>query len=105
MSVSIRLAKYGKKNAPSYKIAVSQTKTKRSGKFIDVIGFYNPSDPKTKFTLDKAKYEQWSSKGAIISDAVLKLVAGTYKYEKYNPKKAKEQEENAEKAAADVAQE
>ncbi len=89
MSVSIRLAKFGKKHAPSYRVVVTQTRTKRNGAFIDIIGHYNPSDSTKEFTLDKKIYEDWVSKGAIVSDAVKKLVEGTYEYKKYEPKKAK----------------
>ncbi len=90
MSVSIRLAKYGKRHAPSYRVVVTKTRTKRSGKSIDIIGFYNPSDPTSKFKINKEKYEDWIKKGAIVSEAVKKLVAGTYEYIKYAPTKKEE---------------
>lgn len=97
MSVSIRLAKFGKRHAPSYRVVVTKTKTKRNGKFIEILGFFNPSDHTTEFTLDKEKYEDWVKKGAIVSDAVKKLVDGTYEYVKYDPAQAKV-EEGEEKA-------
>ena len=85
MSVTIRLAKFGKRNAPSYRVVVSNTRNKRNGKYLDILGFYNPSDPSSKFTYDKKRYEDWIKKGALITTAVEKLVAGKYKFKKYEP--------------------
>lgn len=104
MSVSIRLARIGKKNAPAYRVVVTKTKTKRNGKFIDIIGNYNPSDPTTELTIDKKKYKEWVENGAIVSDAVKKLVDGKYEYVKYNPKAAKpeEKEEKAEESTEEA---
>ena len=101
MSVSVRLAKYGKRHAPSYRVIVTKTRNKRSGKSIEILGHYNPSDPTSKFTIDKNKYEEWVNKGAIVSEAVKKLVEGTYEYIKYVPvqkesKKEKVAEETTE---------
>lgn len=86
MSVSIRLSKLGKRHAPSYRVVVTKTRNKRDGAFIDIIGHYNPSDKTKEFTIDKKLYEEWVSKGAIVSDAVKKLIEGTYEYKKYDPK-------------------
>lgn len=87
MSVTIRLAKFGKRNAPSYRVVVANTRDKRNGKFLDTLGFFNPSDKTTKFTVDKKKYEEWKAKGALVTKAVEKLIDGTYEYIKYEPKK------------------
>ena len=87
MSVSIRLAKIGKRHAPAYRVVVTKTKSPRNGKAIENLGFYNPSDPKTSFTIDKSKYNEWVGKGAIVSQAVKDLVEGKYEYKKYEPKK------------------
>jgi len=104
MSVSIRLAKFGKRHAPSYRVVVVNTRAKRSGAFIDVLGHYNPSDPTKEFTIDKKVYEDWVSKGAIVSDAVKGLIDGTYEYKKYSPKKAESKDQQpAEEVAKQVA--
>lgn len=87
MSITIRLARFGKKNAPAYKVVVAQTRSKRNGKFIDVLGYYNPSEDPNNFELDKEKFEDWKAKGALTTDAVEQLVNGTYTYTKYKPKK------------------
>ena len=88
MSVSIRLSKAGKRHAPSYRVVVTKTRNKRDGAFIDIIGHYNPSDKTKEFTIDRILYEEWVGKGAIVSDAVKKLIEGTYEFKKYEPKPA-----------------
>jgi small subunit ribosomal protein S16 len=90
MSVTIRLAKVGKKNAPSYKVVVSNTRDKRTGKFLDVLGFYNPSHQPALLEIDKDKVNEWKSRGALSTVAVDKLLEGKYTYTKYNPKGSKE---------------
>ncbi|MFA5776392.1 MAG: 30S ribosomal protein S16 [Patescibacteria group bacterium] len=88
MSIKIRLAKTGKKNAPAYKVVVAQTRTKRNGKYLDILGDFNPTMG-GKPVIDKAKLDEWVKKGALITDPVKKMIEGTYKYVKYNPKAEK----------------
>lgn len=98
MSVTIRLARIGKKNAPAYKIVVANTRDKRNGRFLDVLGYFNPSESMDAYRMDKKKYDEWKNKGALSTDAIEKLIAGTYKYKVYNPnEKAKEAEAEGEK--------
>ena len=94
MSISIRLAKFGKRNQPSYRIVVSNTKDKSNGKFLDLIGHYNPSENPVKFEYNKDKFADWKSKGALISDTVAQLIEGKYVQKPRDPqgKLAKEQE-------------
>jgi len=92
MSVTIRLTRTGRKNLPSYRVVATQTRTKRDGKFLDIIGFYNPSTVPASFDYDKKKFQEWVSKGAIVSDAVKKMVEGKYEYKKYKPGKEEEVE-------------
>ena len=114
MSVTIRLSRIGRKNLPAYKIVVANTKDKRDGRSLDILGHYNPSENPAAFDIDKKKYEEWLSKGALVTNAVEKLVAGEYVYtpytrqnevdEKAEAAKAKEATEkaNAEKAASEA---
>jgi len=98
MSVTIRLARIGKKNAPAYKIVVSNTRDKRNGRFLDVLGYFNPSESAATYRINKDKYNEWKGKGALSTDAVEKLVAGTYEYKVYNPNgKAEKAEAEGEK--------
>ncbi len=83
MSVTIRLARTGRKNLPSYKIVVANTRSKRNGLVLDTIGTYNPSEKPELIKIDQDKLTMWKDRGALISDAVTKLVDGTYKYVLY----------------------
>jgi small subunit ribosomal protein S16 len=86
MSVTIRLAKIGKKNAPSYKIVVSNTRDKRTGRYLEILGHYNPIKIPVDFKYNKEAFILWKNKGAMVSDAVKKLIDGKYTYIKYAPK-------------------
>ena len=93
MSVTLRLSKTGKRNAPSYRLVASTTRNKRDGKYLEIIGFYNPSDPKSKFTYDKEKLDKWIKNGALTTKAVDKLLDGSYEFIKYVPKKEEKKED------------
>lgn len=90
MSLKIRLARTGKKNASAFRVVVSQTRTKRNGKFLDIVGSFNPVMG-GKPTLDKNKIEEWVKKGAGITEPVKQMLDGKYKYVKYSPKSEKEE--------------
>lgn len=88
MSVTIRLSRTGRKNLPAYKIVVCNTRGKRSGPYIDILGHYNPSANPKLFKYDKEKFEKWVKTGANVTEAVKKLIEGKYEYVVYAPKKA-----------------
>ena len=96
MSVTIRLSRIGRKNQPAYKLVVSNTRDKRNGKFVDILGFYNPYESVNKFSYDKDKFEKWTKRGALVTDAVKKLIEGSYEYVKYEPKKVEKKERSEE---------
>lgn len=69
----IKLARYGRKKAPFYRIVVATLRSKRDGKPVDVLGFWNPKGNEVK--IDKQKLSDWQKKGAKISVGVAKLLA------------------------------
>jgi len=93
--VRIRLSRHGRKNAPSYRIIVVDSHKKRDGKYLEKLGYYNPSEDDKKVVFEKDRYKYWLSVGAQPSEAVKKLVAGKYKFQKYDPK-AQENEKTEE---------
>lgn len=67
MSIKIRLARGGRKNAPFYKIVVANSTSPRDGKFIEKVGTYNPllqSDNENRITISKERVEYWLGVGA-----------------------------------------
>ena len=111
--LKIRLKRLGAKKAPTYRIIVINSTTKREGKPIEELGHYNPKTKEMK--LNKASAEAWISKGAQPTDTVKYLIAncnadGTLNYKKSETvklsKKAlakKAAEEEAKKAAEEAA--
>jgi small subunit ribosomal protein S16 len=94
MAVKIRLARAGTKKRPYYHIVVADAASPRDGKFIDVVGSFNPMLARTdenRVKLDAAKAAEWLKKGAQATDRVLRFLdkAGVAKREpRNNPKKA-----------------
>ncbi len=115
MSVKIRLARAGSKKRPYYHIVVAAATSPRDGKFIDIIGAFNPMLPKDsaeRVKLDGEKAAAWIKKGAQPTDRVLRFLdsMGVAKREaRNNPntawpgKKRQEREKAASDAAAKVA--
>ena len=73
MSVRIRLTKVGKKHQISFRIVAQDAQTKRDGKFLEILGFYNPhAKPNLKIKNDRMNF--WISKGAKPTEGVAKLL-------------------------------
>jgi small subunit ribosomal protein S16 len=90
--LKIRLQKIGKKNDPSYRIALVEHTTSPHGKFIELLGSYNPKLKEKKF--DKERIEYWLTKGAQASPTVHNLlvnekIIGGEKVKAWKPKKRK----------------
>ncbi len=74
MSVTIRLRRVGRKKQPSYRVVVTDSTRPRDGKYIEVVGFYNPRTKPAQLRLDLQKVESWIGQGAEMSDTVASLV-------------------------------
>ena len=74
MAVHIRLARKGRKKHPFYRIVVADSQSPRDGKFLDVVGTYNPMLDPAAVTIDAEKLAHWTSKGAIPSVTVRSLI-------------------------------
>jgi len=74
MSVSIRLRREGAKNRPYYKVVVADSRSPRDGKFIEIIGTYDPKTSGHNSSLSIERAEYWIGKGAQPSDTVRSLI-------------------------------
>jgi small subunit ribosomal protein S16 len=74
MAVIIRLARHGAKKKPFYRVVAADTRFPRDGRFLEILGTYDPRDKVAGLKLDVDAVRGWKEKGAQISDAVLKLV-------------------------------
>lgn len=70
----IRLARFGTKKKPIYRVVVIEKERARDSRAIDVVGHYNPVAQPTQVSLDHAKIEQWMKNGAQPSDTVARLI-------------------------------
>jgi len=74
MSLKIRLSK-SKRSSLTYKIVVCETRSKRDGKTIDLLGYYNPQITPPMISIDEKKYQEWLTKGARPTKIIQKLVS------------------------------
>jgi len=74
MAVKIRLKRMGAKHAPFYRVVVADSRAPRDGRFIEEIGYYNPTTEPTTIKIDAEKAASWIKNGAQPSDTVKRLL-------------------------------
>ncbi len=74
MAVRMRLARIGSKKNPIYRVVVADSRSPRDGRFIEIIGRYNPQTDPSTIELDETKVKEWLAKGAQPSDPVARLI-------------------------------
>ena len=72
--VAIRLRREGTTNTPYYKVVVTDQRSPRDGKFIEIIGNYDPKKQGLNANIDLTRADYWISKGAQPSDTVRSLM-------------------------------
>ena len=75
MAVKIRLKRMGAKHAPFYRVVVADSRAPRDGRFIEEIGYYNPTTDPTTIKIDAEKAASWIKNGAQPSDTVKRLLS------------------------------
>ncbi|MHB1286819.1 MAG: 30S ribosomal protein S16 [Leptospirales bacterium] len=73
MSVRIRLARHGRRKQPIYRIVVADSRSPRDGRFLEVIGSYNPQN-NDEVQFDTERLNSWMEKGAQPSETVGRLI-------------------------------
>lgn len=73
--VKIRLRRMGAKKQPTYRFVVADARAPRDGRFIEILGHYNPRTEPRTIEVDEAKAKEWLSKGAEPSETVRRLFA------------------------------
>ncbi len=71
--VRIRLRRVGLRNQPSYRVVVANIESPRDGRFLEIVGFYNPRTQPATLDLKEDRIYEWMSKGAQPSESVTKL--------------------------------
>ncbi|MBR1672161.1 MAG: 30S ribosomal protein S16 [Fretibacterium sp.] len=88
MAVRIRLSRQGKKKAPFYRLVVADSHSPRDGKFIELIGTYNPMTDPAAVTINEDRALYWLSVGALPSDTARGLLKKQGIWEKFESRKA-----------------
>ena len=73
----IRLARTGAKKKPHYRVVVIEKERARDGRFLEILGHYNPTDVPKGLTVDRERVQYWISKGAQPSSTVGRLLQKT----------------------------
>ena len=74
MAVKLRLTRVGSKKNPVYRVVAADSRSPRDGRFLDIVGRYNPQTDPSVIELDEAKVKDWLAKGAQPTDAVARLM-------------------------------
>lgn len=93
MAVKIRLTRMGAKNAPAYRVVVTDSRSPREGRYLENLGWYDPKKVNEKFALKLDRIDDWLGRGAELSDTVSSLV-----------RTARKQQAAAEPVAAEAAE-
>ena len=74
MAVKLRLTRVGSKKNPIYRVVAADSRAPRDGKFIEIVGRYNPQTDPSVIELDEEKVRAWLEKGAQPTNAVARLL-------------------------------
>ncbi len=83
MAVKLRLKRMGGKQKPFYRIVAADSHSPRDGKFIELIGTYNPIKGQDVVTVDEEKAMKWLNNGAIPTDTVRNILSSQGIMKKY----------------------
>ncbi len=100
MAVRLRLMRTGKKKQPSYRVVAADSRSPRDGRFIEIVGTYNPRTDPSEIKIDNAKAVGWLRNGAQPSERVQKLLVVSGAWEAF--KEGKTSEELTAAAAAEA---
>jgi small subunit ribosomal protein S16 len=73
--LKIRLARVGKKKQPTYRVVIADARAPRDGKYVEIVGSYNPRTEPNTFVIDEDKVRGWLAKGAQPTVRMQKLLA------------------------------
>ena len=89
MAVKLRLMRMGKKKQPTYRVVAADTRSPRNGRFIEIVGTYQPRLEPSGVNIDNGKALAWLRKGAQPTEQVQKLLISTGVWERYEADRSK----------------
>ena len=88
MAVKIRLMRMGKKKQPTYRVVAADARSPRDGRFIEILGTYQPRQEPSVILIDNAKAVSWLQKGAQPTETVAKLLKITGAWDEFQAAEA-----------------
>ncbi len=88
MAVKLRLTRVGKKKQPQYRVVAADSRAARDGRFIQIIGTYNPRVEPSAINIDSDKAVKWLMDGAQPTDRVKKLLEASGAWEAFTSAKS-----------------
>ncbi len=87
MAVKLRLKRMGAKARPFYRIVAADSRSPRDGRFIEIVGTYNPIAKDNQVNLDEEKAMKWLNNGAQPTDTVRNILSSTGTWAKFKSSK------------------
>ncbi len=81
--VKLRLMRMGKTKQPTYRVVAADSRSPRNGRFIEIVGHYNPRTEPSEISIDNDKAVAWLKKGAQPTEVVEKLLQSTGVWEQF----------------------
>ncbi|MFZ4516819.1 MAG: 30S ribosomal protein S16 [Microthrixaceae bacterium] len=88
MAVRLRLTRVGKKKQPTYRIVAADSRSPRDGRFIEIVGTYDPRREPSAVTVDNEKAVDWLRRGALPTERVQKLLQISGAWDEFQAAKA-----------------
>lgn len=98
--LKIKLARFGKKHQPHYRIVVNEARDKRDGKYVAALGYYIPAQQPKVLQLDLSAYDEWMKKGAKPTETVASLADRVRSGKPFTAKKTISKKQKAKQQAA-----
>lgn len=74
MAVKLRLMRFGKKKQPVYRLVAADARSPRDGRFIEILGTYEPRQEPSRVVINRERVDDWLSKGAKPTETVARLL-------------------------------
>ena len=84
MAVKIRLTRMGSKKRPSYRIVATDSRSPRDGKYLELIGFYNPLTDPAELKINEEVALKWLKNGAVLTDTARDLLSKAGNMKKFH---------------------
>ena len=88
MAVKLRMKRMGSHKRPFYRIVAADTRFQRDGRFLEIVGYYDPMEKPFKLVIDREKVKNWLQDGAQMSETVESLLRKDGIVQEYNLEKA-----------------